>query len=101
MKKKLFLLLVVAFGWGITATNAQVRRRAVHQQQRIHQGVKSGELTRHEAAQLHHNERDTRHDIRAARADGRITKSERKDIRQDERKNSRAIYRKKHNLRTR
>ncbi len=101
MKKKFLLILFIASGLSITSANAQVRRKAVNQQERIHQGVKSGELTHHEAAKLRQNQRDTRHDIKAAKSDGKITATERKDIRKDERKNSREIYRKKHNLRTR
>jgi hypothetical protein len=101
MKKKFLLILLIALGVSITSTNAQVRRRAVNQQKRIHQGVKSGELTHHEATTLRHNQRDTRQDIRKAKSNGKITTAERKDIRKDERKNSREIYRKKHNLRTR
>ncbi|HVZ98002.1 MAG TPA: hypothetical protein VG847_14065 [Chitinophagaceae bacterium] len=101
MNNKFLLILIIASGLGIASARAQVRRRTVRQQERIHQGVKSGELTHPEAAKLRSNERGIHQDIKAAKSDGKITPAERKDIRQDERKNSREIYRKKHNLRTR
>jgi len=101
MKKKFLFTLFIALGLGITSTQAQVKKREVRQHERIHQGVKSGELTHREAKKLRSNEKDIHHDIKDAKADGKITPAERKDIRKDENKNSREIYRKKHNNRTR
>ena len=75
--------------------------RQRNEQARIRQGVRSGELTRPEAACLKAREADIRADNRAARANGVVTRDERQDIRQDERRTSRAIYRQKHDAQLR
>ena len=75
--------------------------RQRNEQARIRQGVRSGELTRPEAAHLKARETDIRADNRAARANGVVTRDERQDIRQDERRTSRAIYRQKHDAQLR
>jgi len=83
-----------------TAVNAQAARSRV-QHKRITQGVRSGELTRHETRQLARQQRRIRHERRDARADGVVTPGERREIRQDSRRASRNIARKKHNRRDR
>ncbi len=72
-----------------------------HQIERVDQGVKSGELTRPEIKNIKNDIQDVRQDIKLAKADGIITPAERKEIKQDQRQNSREIYRKKHNNRYR
>ena len=67
-----------------------------NEQARIRQGVRSGELTRTEAARLKAHEADIRQDKRATKADGVATRDERQNIRKDEHQASRAIYRQKH-----
>lgn len=47
------------------------------------------------------DQKEIRQDVKEARADGTVTKDERKDIKQDQRQASRKIYRKKHNNRDR
>ena len=101
MKKLLFSALAFALLGGTYTASAQTatpgitaRQRA--EQARIRQGVRSGELTRPEAARLRAREADIREDKREARADGVVTRDERQDIRKDERQTSRAIYRQKH-----
>ncbi len=71
------------------------------QRHRIRQGVRSGELTRHETRQLVKQQREIKQDKKEARADGVVTAAERKEIRQDKRKANRNIFRKKHNRRDR
>jgi hypothetical protein len=95
MKTKLLFTLLFSIGM-VAFANAQVSQEA-----RIHEGVRSGELTRPEAARLQHGRRETRRDIRRAKADGHITRSERREIRHDRRKNNREIFRLKHNRRER
>jgi hypothetical protein len=95
MKTKLLFTLLFSIGM-VAFANAQVGQKA-----RIHEGVQSGELTRPEAARLHYGQRQTRRDIRRAKADGHITRAERREIRHDRRKNNREIYRLKHNRRER
>ena len=87
-------LAAAAFLLVTQATQAQT------QPARIKQGVKSGELTKHETKTLVKQQKETRQDVKAAKADGTVTTAERKDIKQDKRQASRNIYRKKHNART-
>lgn len=76
-----------------------------HQQQRerhrINQGIRSGELTRKEAAHLKMQQAKIRHDKRCARADGIVTPGERAYIKGEQDMASRNIYFKKHNARSR
>jgi uncharacterized membrane protein YebE (DUF533 family) len=99
MKLKIAVAAIV-MALGITNVNAQIHR-AHQQRQRIRQGVKSGELTRPEAANLRNDQKEIHQDVKAAKADGVVTKEERKDIRKDQRQESREIFRKKHNARVR
>ena len=100
MKAKLFTLVILVFG--ITAANAQtathhITKQQHHQQERIKQGVKSDELTKHEATKLEKQQRHIKNEKHAAKSDGKVTKAERKNIRHDQRAASRSIYNKKHN----
>ena len=80
---------------------AGVNRRQHNQQRRIFGGVRSGELTRGEFWRLERNAREIRQDERQARADGVVTARERAELRRDLNKESRMIYRAKHNGRDR
>ena len=75
--------------------------REMHQRARIREGVRSGELTRPEAAHLRAGERHIARMERRARADGVVTARERERISAAQNRESRAIWRKKHNRRTR
>lgn len=100
MKAKiLFSVLLLALA--VSSADAQTVARQKRQHQRIKQGVKSGELTRAEAVNLRNGQQEIRQEKQEARADGVVTPVERKDIRQDQRKESRKIFRKKHNNRDR
>ncbi|MET4074859.1 hypothetical protein [Hymenobacter sp. UYCo722] len=102
MKKTLFsalaALALFSISYSASAQTATpgITARQHNEQARIHQGVRSGELTRAEAARLKAREADIRQDKRVAKADGVVTRDERQDIRKDERQTSRAIYRQKH-----
>ena len=78
---------------------AQVEQRAHRQQKRIGKGVKSGELTPRETARLEKREGKLRHDIAKAEADGKITKKEQVKLNKEENRDSKKIFRKKHNAR--
>lgn len=102
MKKVTTILLtfVLVLGTGIvsmaqTAT-PRVNRRERHQQRRINQGVRSGSLTKREAAKLEHQQAKTEAAEAAAKADGTVTRKERRHLRSRERHTSRSIYRQKH-----
>ncbi len=99
MKKVFFSLVWVA---GMSAyTSAQTATPVIKEQQenqhdRIQNGVKTGSLTRREAARMRNREKETHQDIKEAKADGVVTHKERADIKHDQAQNSKAIYRQKH-----
>jgi len=71
-------------------------QRNLDQQKRIEQGVSSGQLTNREAARLESGQaRDTRLEARAG-ADGRVGAGEQRRIQRTEDRQSRKIYREKH-----
>jgi hypothetical protein len=101
MKAKFLTVAVFVLGLNIGNVDAQIRHRAQNQHHRIKQGVKSRELTRQEARNLRQDQKDLHRDIKLAKSDGKITRKERKIIQREENKDSREIYRKKHNKRDR
>lgn len=79
----------------------RLNRRQDRQHVRIHHGVRSGELNRHEARKLRkHQHRIDRLERRFA-ADGRFTKPERRRLTRALNRSSNRIYRYKHNDRYR
>jgi protein-disulfide isomerase len=78
----------------------RVTRRQVNQQARIHQGVKSGELTPAETRRLEAEQAKIKADKAAAKSDGKVTPQERNKLRREQNKASRDIHRLKHNART-
>jgi hypothetical protein len=78
-----------------------VNQRQHHQQQRIQQGVQSGELTRGETRRVQAEQRHIRHEERAYKADGHLTRAERADLRRDQNHASRDLYRQKHDAQDR
>ena len=80
-----------------------IHQRKVNQQQRIHQGVKSGELTKHEARNLEKKEHALNKEERNMRKmdGGKLTKQDRKTLNQQQNQVSKQIYKDKHNKRKR
>jgi hypothetical protein len=78
-----------------------VNQRQHHQQHRIQQGVQSGELTRAETRWVRAEQRHIRHEERAYKADGHLTRAERKDLHQDLNAASRNVYNEKHDAEAR
>lgn len=73
-----------------------IDKREANQERRIEQGEQSGQLTNREAARLERREaRLDRHEAKAE-ADGKVTGQERRELRREENRDSRAIYRQKH-----
>ena len=97
---KRILFLAVVFALFTTAASAQVRRNAI-QHHRIHNGVRSGELTRNEKFRLHKDRIRYSHAKRRAFHDGKLTRTERKRLHHMNRFDSRRIYAMKHNGRRR
>src|SRR5205809_5185632 len=76
-------------------------QRNVNQQQRIEQGIQSGQLTNREAAKLERGQaRVNRAEARAG-ADGRVGPNEQRRIQKAENRQSKRIYREKHDAQTR
>ncbi|OGI42143.1 MAG: hypothetical protein A2V92_06890 [Candidatus Muproteobacteria bacterium RBG_16_65_31] len=73
-----------------------VNDRQTRQQERIGQGVRSGELTKEEAKDLAAEQRAIRKEERAYKSDGKLTGEERKDLHQDQNAASKDIYQGKH-----
>jgi hypothetical protein len=78
-----------------------VNARQQHQHARIHQGVKSGELTRREAHKVREEQRDVRQLERAYKSDGTLTRRERADLHHEQNQASRDIHRQKHDAQDR
>ena len=102
MKTSTFVALVLFAGLMYGSAFAQdktpvVDQREKNQQARIEEGVKSGELTNRETIQLERQEGKIKADELNAKADGKVTKRERAKLHRELNRESRAIYRKKHN----
>lgn len=82
-------------------TTPRVDRRQAKQHARIAQGVRSGELTRGEAARLRSGQRQIRRMEHRAKSDGVVTPGERARLTRAQNHESRAIRRLKHNGRSR
>ena len=101
MKAKIMIILPAALFFALAANSQtatpEVTKRQVNQQERIHEGKKSGELTKKEAAKLEVREAKIQHDKKVAKSDGVVTPAEKAKLNREENRTSRAIYRKKHN----
>ena len=80
-----------------------INQRKGDQQQRIGQGVKSGQLTAGETSHLERQESGINREERGMRAqdNGHLTKQDRKTIHSQQNQESRRIYRDKHNSKVR
>ena len=95
MKLKLTAIAAALFCGSAFAQTGTVQRD-VNQQRRIEQGVASGELTNREAARLERGQaRDNAAQARA-RADGKVGPNEQRRLQRQENRQSRRIYREKH-----
>lgn len=104
MKKNTFVLALSAATIGIACLVASPAWSAsrydqsqIKQQKRIEQGVRSGELTRHELARLQNEQRQIKHFAHRAKADGHVNKWERRQLAIMKKQASRHIYTAKHN----
>ena len=82
-----------------TNPKTEVGQRQRNQQERIAQGIKSGQMTAGEASHMEGRETAVNHEIHNDRAanGGKLTGQERAQINPQQNRNSRAVYRKKHN----
>jgi len=79
--------------------NSEVGQRQTNQQQRIAQGIKSGQLTAGETAKLENQQRGINQEVKADRAanGGKLTAGEKQQVNRQQNQASRNIYNKKHN----
>ena len=79
-------------------TSATINQRKENQQDRIAQGVKSGQLTPGETSKLEHQEAGINKEERGMRAqdNGHLTAQDRKTLHAQQNQESRRIYRDKH-----
>jgi hypothetical protein len=95
------LALSIAMAGSVSAGTPRIDQREHNQRDRIHSGVKSGELTRSEtrrlaAGQVHVHRVEAR-----ANADGVVTARERAHLQHEANQQSRRIYRQKHDAQDR
>jgi hypothetical protein len=91
----LITLVFAGSAFAQTAT-PNIDKRQANQEKRIEQGVKSGELTTKEANRLEKREAKLQSDKEKAKADGVVTKQERAKLQHEANRDSKAIYRQKH-----
>ncbi len=93
------IALVFVFSTAAFAENTYdpgVNRKQRHQQKRIVQGVKSGELTKREAVRLEREQARIAKKERRFKSDGELTRRERASLHRDLTRSSRHIYKQKH-----
>jgi hypothetical protein len=96
--KGVVLAVTLAFAGNAFAQTAtpNLDKRQANQEKRIEQGVKSGELTPKEAARLEKRQAKLQANKEKAQADGVVTKKERAKLQHEANRDSKAIYRQKH-----
>jgi hypothetical protein len=98
MKRTAMAILAALLCTSLVASAAEVDRRERRQQERIAQGVESGQLTPAETARLERKEGRIHREIQRDRAanGGTLTPAERRRINRQQNRVSRQIYREKH-----
>lgn len=103
MKLSIFAAAVLAVSTSVAMgqTSATINQRKENQQDRIAQGVKSGQLTAGETRNLERREASiNREERNMRRADGgHLTRADRAGLNRRQNRVSRSIYRDKHNFR--
>ena len=103
--KKLFGIFLASFclliGLALSAPaqsgKGHVIKRQKNQQTRIKNGVQNGSVTRAEFRRLENQQARTRRLVKHSASDGEVTNKERFAIHKRQDKNSRSIFRAKHN----
>jgi signal transduction protein with GAF and PtsI domain len=98
MKRIAVGLVAGVLGITLVASAAEVDRREQRQQERIADGVQSGQLTPRETVRLERKEARIDREIKRDRAanGGTLTPAERRKINREQNRVSRQIYREKH-----
>src|SRR5690242_4081628 len=85
---------------GAAFAQAGTVQRDVNQQQRIEQGLQSGQLTTREAGKLEREEARVERDQSRAMQDGKLSPAEKARLAREQNRVSRDIYREKHDAQT-
>jgi len=94
------IISIMAGGAALAGTNDPViQQREINQEQRIRQGVNSGQVTPREAGRLDAQQARIQQQESRMKSDGQLTNRERAKLTREQNRASRNIYRKKHNLR--
>jgi hypothetical protein len=105
MKIVFSIFLAATFAIGASTVSLAhprgVNSREHREQQRINQGIRSGELTRREARRVEAGLARIRIDERFARMDGHLSPTERARLQRELNRESRSIYRQKHDAQDR
>ena len=88
--------VAVAFSASAQTAPPNIDQRQANQQARIEQGKATGTLSKREAARMEAGQAKVQGMKQAAAADGKVTRAERKAIQKEQNKQSRRIYRQKH-----
>ena len=83
-----------------TTSTPRIDQRQTNQQQRIDQGVKSGQLNKKEAARLEKGQERIQKMENKAMADGKMSAKERAKIEKAQDRESKRIFREKHDKQT-
>ena len=83
-----------------TQSTPRIDQRQANQERRIEQGEKSGALNKKEAERLEKGQARVQKMENKAAADGKITKKEARRIEKEQDRQSRKIYREKHDKQT-
>jgi hypothetical protein len=96
------LILSPAAIFAQAPSSATINQRKENQQDRIAQGVKSGQLTAGETSHIEHQEAGINKEEKGMRAqdNGHLTKQDKKTINQQQNQESKRIHRDKHNAKT-
>ncbi len=97
------IALTLAFAGSALAQTATpgIDKQQANQERRIQQGVNSGELNKREANRLEKREGKLEADKQKAKADGVVTRKERAKLQREAKRDSKAIYRQKHDAQKR
>ena len=84
-----------------TGQPATIQQRKQNQQNRIAQGIRSGQLTPREASHVENKQQGVNREVRGMRQanGGKLTNSDRRAVNRQQNKLSKQIYNKKHNAR--
>lgn len=102
MKLKALVMVagMMVVGVVMAQNTPNLDKREASQQRRIDQGVASGQLNARETSRLDKREAKLAAHEAAAKSDGTVTRAERRKLQREANRNSKAIYRQKHDVQT-